>query len=229
MYRAIQNNESAMRESMLIVASQNPGILAAAALRRVHHHRSRLQRDARQPARHDDRLFAVEQAIGPQIDVAACDRVAAHVERGNARQADDVLRNIIPRIGFQLAPEVLDLIRRGCGSHQHAVPSRLAHRLHHHLRQVLQHVAQMVRARAQVRLHVAQNRVLAQVVADELGDISVNSLVVRHAVPHRIRQRHIPRAIRIHQSRHAQHRILPEDQRIQEVVVNAAVDHIHAR
>ena len=84
----------------------------------------------------------------------------------------------------------------------------------------------VVIAPAQVGRHVGQNRVFSQVVVDHVGNVGVDDLVVGHAVARSIRQRHVARAIRFHQSGHAEQRVLAERLRVQEVVVDAAVDDI---
>ena len=73
-----------MRESIIPSPSQNPRVLAAAALRRVDHQRSALKRDARQPARNDRHLLAIVEAIGAQIDVPRAHGADRGIERRHA-------------------------------------------------------------------------------------------------------------------------------------------------
>ena len=64
------------REHVVLHLVQNPGIFAAAALRRIHHQRSAAQRHARQAAGNDGH-FVSEQHVGTQVHVPglqACHR-----------------------------------------------------------------------------------------------------------------------------------------------------------
>ncbi len=44
----------------------------------------------------------------------------------------------------------------------------------------------------------------------------------------RVDQRHVAGAIGVEQAGHAQHRIRPEGEGIEEIVVDTAIDHVHA-
>ena len=92
---------------------------------------------------------------------------------------------------------------------------------------MLQHVAQIRRPRAQIGVHRAQNRLLAQVVADKIRNVGIHRLVVGHAVADRVGQRHVARPVGAHQPRNSHQRVAAEDQGVQEVVVHPAVDHVH--
>ena len=109
---------------------------------------------------------------------------------------------------------------------QHAVAAGLVGRLDHQLVQVLQHVLPLRIAPAQEGRHVGEDRVFAQVVPDHLRHVGVHHLVVGDAVARRVGQRHAAGAIGVHQARHAQHRVGAERLRVEEVVVDAAVDHV---
>src|SRR5512144_648354 len=54
----------------------DPGVLAAASLRRVDHVAAALERDARQAAGQDPWALARRQDVRPQIDAAGLDRTA---------------------------------------------------------------------------------------------------------------------------------------------------------
>ncbi len=75
---------------------------------------------------------------------------------------------------------------------------------------------------------LSQDRLFAQVVANEFRHVGVHRFVVGHAVAYGVGQRHIAGAIGAHQSGHAQHaNRVRKHQRIQKIVVHAAVDHVH--
>src|ERR1700692_4347709 len=107
-YRASQNSESAIRESIKSdLFLEDPCILAASPLRRIHHHRTLSQRYPRQPARNHRYALAVEQAIGTQIHMAAGKSFLLGVVGGNPRQPHQRLRNVVPGVGLDLLPELL--------------------------------------------------------------------------------------------------------------------------
>ena len=77
--------------------AQHPGIFAAAALRRVHYQRSAPQRHARQPARHQRHVLAI-QNVRAQIDVP---RLRFAIEEARRpRKTQRRLRDIVPRLGL---------------------------------------------------------------------------------------------------------------------------------
>ena len=77
-----------------------------------------------------------------------------------------------------------------------------------------------------MRLDIGQQRFLAGIEFDDFGHEGIDRLVVGHARARRIGDRQAARAIDVHQSRHAQHAVLVEGQRIEEFVVDAAIDHV---
>ena len=79
-----------------------------------------------------------------------------------------------------------------------------------------------------VRLDVREHRLLAEVVLDHVGHVRVERLVVADAVADRVRDRHVARARRVHDAGTAEHRVAPEVQRVEVVVVDAAVDDVDA-
>eukprot|EP00659_Diplonema_papillatum_P009763 gene9762-biopygen9780 len=131
------------------------------------------------------------------------------------------------RAGLDTLAEVLDLGRAGRRAHQHAVAAGTLGFLDHQLRQVRQYVGQLIRLAALEGRHVLQDRLFIQVEPDHFRHVRVDRLVVRHAGADRIRQHYVARAVRRDQAGHAEHRIGVESLRIEEGIVDAAVDHIH--
>ena len=70
--------------------------------------------------------------------------------------------------------------------------------------------------------------IFVEVVADDARHIGVERLVVGQAGAEGVGHRDVAGAIRVEQPGTAQRRVGAEDQRIAEVVVHAAVDHVHA-
>src|ERR1700731_3320435 len=107
MYRDSQNSDSAIRDSISVLSAKDPGVFAAAALGRIHHQRTRLQRDAGQPPWHDRHVLSVVQAIGPEIHVASGNGSKRGIVRRHARKGEHGLGNVIPRVGLNLAAKFL--------------------------------------------------------------------------------------------------------------------------
>src|SRR5580700_7334179 len=120
-YRLIQYKLSPTRES--IGLAQHPGILTSAASRRVHHQRTFSQSDAGESAGYDRDLVA-EEYIRPKIHVPRLD--CAVEEAGSAREMDGGLRDVIARIGFDAAAELLALFGGAMRADQHAVAAGFA-------------------------------------------------------------------------------------------------------
>jgi hypothetical protein len=99
--------------------------------------------------------------------------------------------------------------------------------LDHQFGQVLQHVGQILRLRQFPGRHVRQDRFFAAVEADHFRDMDVDRLVVGDARADGVGQGHVAGPVGVEQARHAEHGILAEGARIEKVVVDAAVDHVH--
>jgi hypothetical protein len=75
--------------------------------------------------------------------------------------------------------------------------------------------------------HVREDRLLAQIEADHLRDMEVGRLVIGDAVADGVADRHVAGARRAQQAGDAEHAVGAEGLGIEEVVVDAAVDHMH--
>src|ERR1700730_6018326 len=84
MYRDSQKSDSAIRDSISILSAKNPGVFTPAALGRIHDERTGLQRDARQPSRHDRYVLAVVEAVRPQVHMPSGDALERRVVGGHA-------------------------------------------------------------------------------------------------------------------------------------------------
>ena len=146
--------------------------------------------------------------------------------RRAGREPQRRLGDIVGGVGGELFREGHDLGLAGVRPHQHAVAARAVDLLHHQFGDVLLHIFQRIRLAAAECRHVLQQHRLAEVELDDLGHIGVDRLVVGDAGAHCIGQCDGAGLVGAHQSRHAQCRIGPEGERIEIVVVDAAVDHI---
>mmetsp|Transcript_23677 Transcript_23677/g.42197 ORF Transcript_23677/g.42197 Transcript_23677/m.42197 type:complete len:377 (+) Transcript_23677:1070-2200(+) len=137
------------------------------------------------------------------------------------------LGDIIAGVRLKFRPEGCDFFFRGGGTHQHAVAARAVHLFDHQIGEVIQHVFQRLGVRAAVRRHVVQDRLFARVEFDDIRHVAVDRLVIRNARPGGVCNGDAARAVDIHDARHAQHAVGIEGQRIEEIVVDPAVEHVN--
>ena len=112
-------------------------------------------------------------------------------------------------------------------AHEHAVAAGLVGGLHHELVEILDHVLFVGFLAGEVGRHVRQDRVLVEVVLDDARDEIIHDLVVGHAGADRVGERDVAGAVGVDEAGHAEGGVLAEDGRVEEVVVDAAVDHMH--
>ena len=113
------------------------------------------------------------------------------------------------------------------GPHQHPVAAGFAHHLDDQRLQIVEGVFQLFRLAAEMGLDVGEQRLFAQVIADHVRDIDVDALVVGDAGPGRVGNRHVAQPVCVEETGCAELRIGPKGQRVDEVVVDTAIDHVH--
>ncbi len=79
-----------------------------------------------------------------------------------------------------------------------------------------------------IRVDVGQDRFLAEVVPDQIGDVAVHRFVVGDAVAHRIGDGDFSGARRVQQTSHAEGRVGAELHRVEKLVVETPVDDVDA-
>ncbi len=82
--------------------------------------------------------------------------------------------------------------------------------------------------REQIGVDVLEDRLLAEVEPDHVRHEAVDGLVVGDAGTERVGDRDAPGSVGAHEARHAEQRVGPELQRVDEVVVEAPVDGVGA-
>ena len=92
---------------------------------------------------------------------------------------------------------------------------------------MLEHVGPLVRVFEQVGVHIGQHRLLAQVVADEVGDLRVQRLVVGYPVAHGVGQGDVAGPGGVEDPGATEQRTRLELERVQELVVHAPVYDVH--
>ena len=121
-----------------------------------------------------------------------------------------------------------ELLLAGRRADEDALAARLARRLDDHLLEPVEHVLALLGVRHQVGRDVGQDRLLGEVVADHLRHVVVDRLVVGDARADRVDDRDRARPVGAHQPGDAEQRVRPELERVHEVVVDPAVDRVHA-
>ena len=116
---------------------------------------------------------------------------------------------------------------RCVGAHQHAVAAGFAHHLDDQRLQIVERVFQPLGIAAEMGLDVGEQRLLAQVVANHVRHVGVDTLVVGNPGSRRVGDRHVAELVGVEEAGRAELRIGTEGQRVDEIVVDAAVDHVH--
>ena len=153
----------------------------------------------------------------------------AFLDAGRAgRQRQRRLRDEVLRVRFELGAERRDRRLVGLRSDQHAVAAGAVDFLDHQFLEVIEHVGEVLRFAAAPGRHVLQDRLLAEIELHDRRHVAVDRLVVGDAGADRVGERDVAGLVGRHQARHAERGIRPEGERIEEVVVDAPVDHVDA-
>ena len=108
----------------------------------------------------------------------------------------------------------------------HAVAAAFVGRFHDELLEVFENVFTVGVHGGEVGVDIREDRFLAEIETDHRGDIVVGDLVVGDAGAEGVGEVHIPLAVGVDDARHAEHGVLAKDCRVEEIVINPAVDHI---
>ena len=92
---------------------------------------------------------------------------------------------------------------------------------------MLEHVPPIRIHRAQVGLDVGEDRVLVEVVADQLRHERVDGLVVGDAITQRVGDRDVAGAVGVDQARHSDQRLLAPENGVEPLVVDTSIDHVN--
>ncbi len=147
---------------------------------------------------------------------------------GAGGQADRLLRDPVPRRRPHLDRQLRQRLLVGARADDDALAAGAVDRLEHQLVEGLQHPLDGVPLVEPVGLGVGQHRLLAQVVADQVGHPGVEQLVVGDPVADRVGDGHPAGARGVEHAGAADHRVRPEVHRVEELVVDAAVDDVDA-
>ncbi len=93
---------------------------------------------------------------------------------------------------------------------------------------MFQRIRQILFLGANIGGHIGQYLVFAQVILDDARDVSVDHFVIGNARAGRVRQGHAAFFIGIDYAGYSQHGIRPESARIEKIIIDAPVNHIHS-
>ena len=138
------------------------------------------------------------------------------------------LRDIVSGVFLDLRRELRALSCGARRTHQHPVAARFVDGLHDQFVEVIEYVFAIVRAGTDVRRHVLENRLLAEVEPNHFFDVRIDGFIVGDTGAHGVGERHVSGPIGAKQTGYAEQAVRAEDLRIEEVVVEPAIDHIDA-
>ena len=147
-------------------------------------------------------------------------------QRGNRRELHHRLRDPAARVLAQARGELVELLLRGVGPDDETLAARAVDRLHDELVESVEHLLERPRLLETPGVDVGDDRLLREVVADQVGQVRIHELVVGDAVADRVRDRDVAEAGRQHESRRAEHGVRAELQWVEELVVDPAVDDV---
>jgi len=156
-------------------------------------------------------------------------RLDAPVDQaGRTGKGQGRLRNVVARIIENHSSKLFTLLRGALRAYEHAVAARLANGLDDHVLQIREDVLAVGSVRHEERGDVWKNRVFVQVIADDFRDVSVDRFVVGDAGADGISESDVPGTVGVEETGHAKCRIRAEAERIEEVVIDSAVDDVDA-
>ena len=168
------------------------------------------------------------QHVRPQVDVPRREPASRRTS-GRSTAPASAARCTCPGCARMRARNASRSAARRGRPDQHAVAAGAVHFLDHQLGEVRRARSRRSSCRCSCQVGtLLQDRLLAEVEADHVGHVRVDRLVVGDAGADRVGERHAAGAVGREEPRHAEHRIGAERARVEEVVVDAPVDHVHA-
>ena len=204
--------------------ADDPGIFRPATLRRVDDKLTLGQRDPGESSRKHPDILAVIH--GKRTEIGMPRSHPLFDEGRNRRELHDGLRYPATRICAQRLSQLLELGRAGGRTDDESLAAGAIHRFDDEFVEPIEHLRQRFRVFESPGVDVRDDRILAKVVPDEVGQVGVDELVIGNPIADRIGDGHIAEACREQQARAAEHRIRAKLQRIEKLVVDPTVNHI---
>ncbi len=170
------------------------------------------------------RMRIAEQHERTQIEMARRDALVGDGRTGRERERR--LGDVVAGLCGELLGEGFALLLRRGRPDEHAVAAGAVHLLDDQRRDVVEDVGEVVGAAAVVGLDILEDGRAAGIEFDDLGHVAVDGLVVGDAGARRVDDGDATGPIEIEETGNAEHGIGPECQRVEESVVDAAVDDV---
>ena len=154
-------------------------------------------------------------------------RQLAADQRRHGAQLDDGLGDPAARVLPEAGAQFVEFLHGGPRADHDALAAGPVDGLDDEFVESVEHLFAVVLVLHPPGVDVGQDRLLRQVITDEIGHVGVDELVVGDAVADRVGDGDIAATGRVQQAGHAEYRIPFEMNRIDEIVVDPAVDHVH--
>ena len=205
--------------------AEHPGVLGAAALAGVDHQLALGQRDPGQPAGQHPDLVAVVDRERPQVDVPRRDPAADQRRAGGQRRSAAARSSRAGR-PRTLTASSASVFSSACGPMTMPLPPEPSTGLSTSWSSDSSTYSTASGVVQPVGLDVRQHRLLVEVVADQVGHVGVEQLVVGDAVADRVGDGDLAGPGGVEHAGAADHRVGPEVHRVEELVVDPAVDDV---
>ncbi len=137
------------------------------------------------------------------------------------------LGDVAAGVGLDGGADLGELFVARLGSDDDPVAARLGHRFEDELVEPIEDVAALVGFPREVGLDIGDDGSFPGVVLDELGDEGIHTLVVRRSVAEGVGHRHVAGVGGRHQAGNAEQGIRPKHDRVEKLVTDAPIDHVH--
>ena len=174
-------------------------------------------------AGHDYYFLAVDD-VGAEVDAAAFEVV--FYEAGVLAELHDGLGDEVAGVGFDFFAEGSAFFFCRLVAHEHSVAAGFVGAFDDEFVEVFEDVFAVGIAGADVGWDVGQDRFLAEVELDHVGDEGVDGLVVGDAGADGVGEGEIADAVGVHEAGHAQDAVGAEAERIEEIIVDPAVEDV---
>ena len=201
----------------------DPGVLGTTALGGVHDHLPLLERDTGQATGHDPHFLTVIDDEGSQVDVTGLHALVRR-HRRHGGQLHQRLGDPATRIGQQLRLRLSELLLRAHRPHDDAFAAGAVNRLDDQLVHPVEDLLPGLGFLETPGVDVGDQRLLVEVVTDEIRYVGVDQLVVGHSVADRVGDGDGAVGLGGKQTGDAEQGVRPELHRVDELVVDTTVD-----
>ena len=203
---------------------QNPGVFGAATLGAIHDELSLGQCYSSESTREHPHVSTVVDRKRSQIGVT---RAKTFVDQGGDRgERHHILSNPAARITDQGFLQLGQFLLARSRPHDEPFTARAIHGFDHELVESIQNLLERLGLFEPPGVDVWQEWFFRKVIADEVGDIGINELVIGDPVPDSVSYCDVAQPCRQHEARGAEQRINAELKRIKELIIDSSIDDI---